>query len=41
MPFETPIFRAYELSGKESRYYILLRVIMRAQDGQCNTEESP
>ena len=24
MPFETPIFLAYELSGKESRHYILL-----------------
>ena len=30
MPFETPIFLAYELSGKESRHYILLRVIMRS-----------
>ena len=30
MPFETPLFLAYELSGKESRYYILLRVIMRS-----------
>ena len=30
MPFETPIFLAYELSGKESRDYILLRVIMRS-----------
>ena len=29
MPFETPIFLACELSGRESRYYILLRVIMR------------
>ena len=28
MPFETPIFLAYKLSGKESRHYILLHVIM-------------
>ena len=30
MPFETPIFLAYELSGKESHHYILLHVIMRS-----------
>ena len=30
MPFETPIFLAYELSSKESRHYILLRDIMRS-----------
>ena len=30
MPFETPIFFACELSGKESRHYSLLRVIMRS-----------
>ena len=30
MPFETPIFLAYGLSGKETRHYILLCVIMRS-----------
>ena len=30
MPFETPIFLACELSGKESRHYSLLRDIMRS-----------
>ena len=33
MPFEMPIFLACELSGKESRHYILLRVIMRSTGG--------
>ena len=31
MPFETPILLACELSGKESRHYILLLVIVRSR----------
>ena len=40
MPFQTPIFLAWELSGKESRHYIFCVLLCAVQDAQCNTEES-